>query len=305
MAHVADLNGFVEGIATLLKDDGVAVIENPTCATSSSTASSTRSTTSTTATSRARQSTRYSRATACYLNDVEHFPDLHGGSLRWTSAQPRTSGDASVAAYLGAEDEAAADRRFEYYPTSPPGASGARRACSSLLRGSRPRAHGSPPTGRRPRAATLLNYVGIGAGPGRLRRRPQHPQARQYMPGVHLPICRPAELLDASPTTSCSWRGTSPDEIMRQQEEYLAPGGRFIVPVPDPRDRLSSSAFDPVRACSSGPTVRRLLRAGTRSRRTAAPPGHARGGPTFPGARCELGLCRSCGFITNVAFDAA
>jgi len=29
LAHVADTNGFVSGIATLLKDDGVAVIEAP------------------------------------------------------------------------------------------------------------------------------------------------------------------------------------------------------------------------------------------------------------------------------------
>ena len=29
LAHVADTNGFVQGIATLLKDDGVAVIEVP------------------------------------------------------------------------------------------------------------------------------------------------------------------------------------------------------------------------------------------------------------------------------------
>ena len=54
MAHVPDLNGFVEGFRELIADDGLITIENPTCATCSTMPSSTRSTTSTGATSRAR-----------------------------------------------------------------------------------------------------------------------------------------------------------------------------------------------------------------------------------------------------------
>ena len=58
MAHVPDLNGFVEGSARSSRTMGSSPSRTPTSATSSTTPSSTRSTTSTGATSRAARSTR-------------------------------------------------------------------------------------------------------------------------------------------------------------------------------------------------------------------------------------------------------
>src|SRR5262249_15085105 len=81
MAHVPDLNGFVEGIRILLAEDGIATIENPYvrdlvqhCEFDtiyhehfcyfSCTAVNT-----------------LMRRHGLYLNHVEHFPTLHGGTL--------------------------------------------------------------------------------------------------------------------------------------------------------------------------------------------------------------------------------
>ena len=83
MAHVPDLNGFVGGIAELLTDDGVATIENPYVRD---------------LIDHCEFDTIYHehhcyfsctaidilmRRNGLFLNDVEYFPSLHGGTLRW------------------------------------------------------------------------------------------------------------------------------------------------------------------------------------------------------------------------------
>jgi hypothetical protein len=56
-----------------------------------------------------------------------------------------------------------------------------------------------------------------------------------HMPGTHLPI-RPVEsLLEDQPDYVLLLAWNYRDEIVQQQSEYLARGGRFIVPVPEPR----------------------------------------------------------------------
>ena len=83
MAHVPDLNDFVGGFAALLADDGLLTVENPYvrdlvehvefdtiyhehyCYFSCSSVDALM--------------TRH----GLHLNDVEYFPDLHGGTLRW------------------------------------------------------------------------------------------------------------------------------------------------------------------------------------------------------------------------------
>jgi SAM-dependent methyltransferase len=233
MAHVPDLNGFVAGMATLLADDGVITIENPYVRD---------------LVDRVEFDTIYHehfcyfsctavdalmRRHGLHLNDIEHFPDLHGGTLRWTvSNQPHET--AAVGEYLEAE-RATGLTTFDYYAGFGARVDGVRHDLLELL--GRLRADGAriAAYGAAAKGSTLLNFLGV--GPDLIEfvvDRNPHKQGL-LMPGAHLPICAPAALVGEQPDYVLLLAWNFADEIFRQQAEYVGRGGRFINPVPVPR----------------------------------------------------------------------
>jgi len=231
LAHVADTNGFVSGIGTLLKEDGVAVIEVPyvrelidhgefdtiyhehLCYFS--------------VTALAELFRRHRLA----LNRVEPLT-IHGGSLR-LFVEKREQVDRSVTEYLQAEQRAGVDR-FDYYAGFSARVERIRSDLLALLtrlkrEGARIAGYGAAAKG-----TILLNFAGI--GPEMLEfvaDRNVHKQGR-YMPGVRLPIVAPARILEEQPDYLLILPWNFKDEIMEQQAQYRRLGGRFIVPVPEP-----------------------------------------------------------------------
>ena len=85
------------------------------------------------------------------------------------------------------------------------------------------------------KGSTLVNYAGIGPElVDFVVDRNVHKHGL-YMPGTHLPILAPEALLAERPDYVLLLAWNYRDEVMRQQAEYLAGGGRFIVPVPVPQ----------------------------------------------------------------------
>jgi SAM-dependent methyltransferase len=232
MAHVPDLNGFVEGMEILLADDGVATIENPYvrdlvehvefdtiyhehfCYFSCTAVDA------------------LMRRHGMFLNDVEYFPGLHGGTLRWWVGK-REQPSETVGRYLD-EERATGVTDFSYYRDFAERVAAIKRDLLELLRelksdGARIAAYGAAAKG-----STLVNYVGIGPEVvDFVVDRNLHKQGL-CMPGVHLLIRDPAALLDERPEYVLLLAWNFKDEIMRQQAEYRERGGRFVVPVPAP-----------------------------------------------------------------------
>jgi SAM-dependent methyltransferase len=235
LAHVPDLNGFVEGLRLVLKPDGVAVIEVPyvkdmldrcefdTIYHEHLSYFSLTSLTSLFA--------RHALA----IVDVERIA-LHGGSLRVVVA-PRRPGRAPASAVQALLNDEAG------WGVGDPGAyvafahrvEGLRAELRSLLgrlkgEGKRLAAYGAAAKG-----CVLLNYCGIGAETLDCVVDRSTVKQGRYMPGVHLRIEAPERLVADRPDYVLLLAWNFADEIMEQQAEYRRRGGRFVIPVPTPR----------------------------------------------------------------------
>ena len=233
MAHTPELNSFVEGISILLADNGVATIENTYI---KDLIDHTEFDTiyhehfcyfSCTAVD------KLMRRHGLALVRVEHFPTLQGGTLRWWVAHSDEVED-SARAFLAAEQsEGLTD--FVYYEAFGGRVESIRTDLLELLRGLKQDGKSIAAYGAAAKGSTLVNYVGIGPElVDFVVDRNVHKQGL-HMPGTHLPIRDPDALLDERPDYVLLLAWNYKDEVMAQQSEYLAGGGRFVVPVPSPQ----------------------------------------------------------------------
>ena len=231
LAHVADTNGFVEGISILLQEDGVAVIEAPYVKE---------------LIDHGEFDTIYHehlcyfsvtalrplfRRHGLYLTRVEPLA-IHGGSLR-LFVEKRDRPEQSVSQYLETEHRLGLDR-LEYYSDFSARVSGIRTELGTLLRELKQHNARIVGYGAAAKGTIMLNYVGIGNETlDFVADRNVHKQGR-YIPGVRLPIDSPDRVLAEQPDYVLILPWNFKDEIIAQQAEYRRRGGRFIVPVPRP-----------------------------------------------------------------------
>ncbi len=229
LAHVPDLNGFVAGIAALLKDDGTTSIEAPYvrdliehCEFDTI----------------YHEHLCYFSVTAVkalfarhglHLNRVTHL-EIHGGSIRY-EASPTSAPDGSVERHLAEEAELGIDR-LEFYEGFGARVRALRRELVTTL--DRLRADGKTVAayGAAAKGAILLNYCGLDESRiDFVVDRNVHKHGR-YMPGVDIEVLPVETLLERQPdyTLLLPWNFRA--EILEQQHEYRQRGGQFIVPVP-------------------------------------------------------------------------
>lgn len=232
LAHVPNVNGVLKGIHTLLKEDGVAIIEAPYVVEMLD---------------RVEFDTIYHehvfyfsvfalnnlcKRNSLVLQDIERIK-IHGGSLRLYMGRTGTS-SSSVQALLKHETENGLDTEYGYKGFADR-VSVLKSELVILLRDLKRQGKSLAAYGAAAKGSTLLNYFGIGKDilDFVVDRNP----AKQglHMPGVKLPIYPPGELLKRKPDYVLLLTWNFADEILEQQTEYLRQGGQFIIPVPAPR----------------------------------------------------------------------
>ncbi|MCH8129247.1 MAG: class I SAM-dependent methyltransferase [Acidobacteria bacterium] len=231
LAHVPDQNAFVAAMATLLAPTGSIVMEVPyvrdliehtefdTIYHEHHCYFSVRS-----------LETLFARH-GLYLNRVEHHP-IHGGSLRFfASTDPARQ--PSVDEYLAAEAIAGMDT-IGYYQDFADRVDGVRIALNDLIDDLRRGGATVAAYGAAAKGAILLNYAGLdGEQIDYVVDRNPHKQGK-LMPGVRLPIYDPSKIDEDPPDYLLILPWNFKDEIMEQQGDFAAGGGRFIIPIPEP-----------------------------------------------------------------------
>ena len=166
---------------------------------------------------------------------IDRVP-IHGGSLRMYAGLCERHGRHSDDVLALAEEERSLGlTNLERYERFGSDVEKNRQAILALLEalkkeGKTVAGYGAPAKGN-----TLLNYCKIGTDLLPYTVDKSRLKVGLYTPGMHIPVLPVSTLLERQPDYVLILPWNFADEIIKQQAAYQAHGGRFIIPIPEPR----------------------------------------------------------------------
>jgi SAM-dependent methyltransferase len=235
LAHVDETQDFLRGCKMLLDEDGLVIIEVPylkefvECVEYDTVYHEHLCYFSVTSLMRLCDSVGLS------IVRIDHVP-VHGGSLRMYAGRREKYAEHAPDVLVQSDAERRSGlTEFETYVRFAEKVENQRRELLSLLKrlkdeGKTVAAYGAPAKGN-----TLLNFCGIDTSLISFTVDKNPLKIGLYTPGAHLPVLPVSALLERQPDYVLILAWNFADEIIRQQREYQMRGGKFIIPIPEPR----------------------------------------------------------------------
>jgi SAM-dependent methyltransferase len=176
-----------------------------------------------------------------WLNDAEVLP-IHGGSLRVTVS--RSAERSERLGRLFADEAALGVDDVAFYRDFADRVRALRDTLTALLLAEKAAGNRIACYGAAAKGATLVNYLDLGEGFFEFVVDANPYKQGKYLPGQRIPIRHPDYLLTAQPECALLLVWNFAGEILRQQAAYRQRGGRFIIPVPEPRIVLPDATID-------------------------------------------------------------
>ena len=231
-AHVPDINGFVAGLAALLKPGGRIALEFPYgCDLVEHVEFDTVY----------HEHVFYFTVTALVplfarhgleVFDVQRIP-IHGGSLRFFACHRGAQAVRPSVTALLAEERTKGVASTRYYDDFGDRVRRIRDDLLELLRRLKAEGRSIAAYGASAKGSTLLNFYGIGRETLDFVADRSTAKQGRLTPGSHLPIVGPDELLRRRPDFALLLTWNFAAEILKQQQAYRDAGGKFIVPLPE------------------------------------------------------------------------
>lgn len=233
-AHIHDLDAFMEAVNILLSDSGTLIIEAPHFLKLVNNLEYDTIYHEHLLYISVRPLNHLFNRYGFIVSDVEEV-SIHGGSVRiYVSRVGHCEPTDAIARVISAE-ECAGVFNLERLTRFSDDVMAHRKKLVNLLRTLKAEGRNLVGVSAPAKGMTLLNFCGIGAELLNFITEKSDLKIGRYTPGAHIPVLADSELISQRPDYALLLAWNFADEIIENLREYREKGGKFIIPIPEPR----------------------------------------------------------------------